>query len=397
MEKHYISLDTCTWIYIANGTEPVKHLEFIKDKLDKGNIHVLVSEIVINEWNQNKDKKVHVGTLKFYDDTLTSLKRLDKLIGEKPQYQFFGDIFNDEEDSNKDYLKSLIGKFSRKKSEVEEAINKNIQTVESIFNHENSILIKVNNEIKLKASELALQRKAPFKSKNSFADALILLSFIDYVIRNEIKGAKFISYNTEDFCEKKESNIILHHDLKPLFEETKSEFFHVVGKVLNTIEDNIMSEVTLRLIEDMQQDIFDEDDFYPCNECEGNNDGFGNFVNNWSEQDVINEYESNHENSKFQEIITGHCDWCNSLHVKCPMCDQITSISVHDYDEKVECNGGCGLIFFVESSDEYYTEDYAIKIIDHRMEKCQKCGEEFINEEGNIDICVKCENEYAYE
>lgn len=398
MKKHYICLDTCTWIYIANGTEPVKHLEFIKEELAKDNINVLVPEIVINEWIRNKDKKVHNFTLKLYDDTLISLKRMEKLIGEKSQYQFLGDIFNDNEDSNEDYFKSLIEKFSRKKTEIKEAINKNIQTVEKIFAHENCLIIKVTDEIKLKASELALQRKAPFKSKNSFADALIVLSFIDYVIKYEIEGAKFISYNTEDFCEKEEGNYILHHDLIPLFEETKSEFFHIVGKVLNTIENNIMSDTTLRLIEDMQQDIYDEDDFYPCNECDGNNEGFGNFVDNWYEIEIGNDYDKNHPFSKYTKAIVGNCEWCHSFHIKCPNCNSITSTNEIMIDEKIECEGGCGIIYTLESNqDTYYSGEYEIKIIDHRIRTCQKCGEEFVDVEGNVDVCIKCENEYAYE
>lgn len=140
------------------------------------------------------------------------------------------------------------------------------------------------------------------------------------------------------------------------------------------------------------------EEFYNCDECDGNNDGFGNYVDYWIKTSVINEYPSSHRNSKFDFAYTGVCEWCNTLHIECPCCHSVTAINIHQYDEKVECEGGCGIFFFIESDPSHRNMDsYEIKIIDHRVEECSACGEEYIDDGGNTGICKKCNEEYGTE
>lgn len=44
----------------------------------------------------------------------------------------------------------------------------------------------------------------------------------------------------------------------------------------------------------------------------------------------------------------GYCDWCNSLHVRCPNCGEVRAILEGSYGEPVECWGACGTRFLVE-------------------------------------------------
>lgn len=141
-------------------------------------------------------------------------------------------------------------------------------------------------------------------------------------------------------------------------------------------------------------DFFKEDyepDYTNCEECSGNRDGIGNIVNFWHEIEIENEYDKEGENSKYDNAVSGSCEWCNSLHIRCPKCDSINSLPESEFNTKKECEGGCGLIFFVDSSyDHDHTSEFSLKIIDHRKEECQKCGEEFINVE-SADSCKECE------
>jgi nucleoid DNA-binding protein len=387
---NYISLDTCTWIYIVNGTEPVSHLNFIKQELDKGNLRLILPKMVIEEWNRHKNDTVKKGTLKFFKETLLSLKRLAKLVGEELEEPFWA--FLKEEKKDGDDFKGLIEKFQAKKKQIEESVKSNIETVESIFKHSNTIIIEDTDKIKLKASELAISKKAPFIKKNSFADAIIVLSFIEYVKDKSIEGAKFISYNTDDFCKKENGKTELHPDLAPFFNDTKSEFYKIVGEVLNTIKENIVSEETLQLIKERQEDIFDDD--YSCEECDGNREGYGNVVAFWNEIDIVNEYDDTHQNSKYTTASVGSCEWCSALHIKCPKCDCVTCLSEYSFDENIECEGGCGITYFVDTSEDYeFIGERTIKIIDHRIVKCISCGVDFIDE-NCTETCDKCESEY---
>lgn len=139
-------------------------------------------------------------------------------------------LFDEKDD--KDYFKEITQKFKDKRKEVEDAIVENINLIDELFKHPTTIIITVENDIILKAGKFALEKKAPFLRKNSFADALIFFSFIKYVKTNGISGALFISYNTDDFCEKEKSKRDIHPDLEPDLKESESKFYTIVGVLI---------------------------------------------------------------------------------------------------------------------------------------------------------------------
>ena len=78
-----LCLDTCTWIYLANGTEPVKFLDFIANEVEKNNIKIILPEIIIDEWNRNKDDTVNKGTIIHFSQIIEGLERVKRLLGQK--------------------------------------------------------------------------------------------------------------------------------------------------------------------------------------------------------------------------------------------------------------------------------------------------------------------------
>ena len=138
-----------------------------------------------------------------------------------------------------------------------------------------------------------------------------------------------------------------------------------------------------------------EDDYYECEVCEGNNDGFGNIVRDWYERDIINEFDSSHKNSKYNTAEFARCDWCNSLHVKCPECDSVTGLPEMRFLENIECEGGCGMIFYVETDHMHdYESECDIYIKDYRERICVECQETFIDKDGDHDMCHICAEKY---
>ncbi len=198
---HYITLDTNTWIYLANGTEPVRLLKYIKQEVDKGNITILLPEIISKEWEAHKDKTVRQWSIKHFNDVTEAMKVILKLLGDRGERDTLRFLF--EERDEKDYFKDFIDIFKKKKKEIEDAISDNINLIDSLFKTKCTV-IEIKDEVYVKSGQFALEKKAPFKFKNSFADALIVFSFLDYVKSNSIQNAMFITYNTDDFCEKKE-------------------------------------------------------------------------------------------------------------------------------------------------------------------------------------------------
>ncbi len=408
---YYLTLDTNTWIYLANGTEPARLLTFVRQEVDKGNIKILVPDLIIKEWDKNKDKAVKQGSIKHFKDITQALDRIVKLLGDKAERNIINFLLDERED--KAYFTDFVETYKKKRNEIEEAISDNIKLIDDLFRHKTTEIIKVNEKEYVKAGQYALEKKAPFRNKNSFADALIVFSLLDYVKQKQIEGALFITYNTNDFCNKKDGKHDLHPDLKPDFEETKTKFYTIVGKAINTIKTDIVSKEELEWIKQMQEEAEWEKLIEYCQVCDGNKYNFGNEVYFNYKIDLVDERaELRNENPNqeqfefskhlpkaqpekyFDSIKVGYCSWCNTEHFKCPSCGAINALLDNEYNVRKECDG-CGLPFLVDRTydKDGIDEGHSYKIL-VETKICSKCGLEFENDGSDSDLCEKCEGEY---
>lgn len=441
MEKpiYYITIDTNTWIYLANGTEPSRLLHYLKEQVDKGCIILLMPRRIITEWDNGSDieklntgnaDKEKQGARKFLLDAGDKLKKVKMLLepeaGNKNSQQYTT--------KEKQELLQLIEHFQSKEAQfkiiVDEVIKENAELIDGLLHHESTIIIDPSDEVRLKASRYAEEKKAPFINKNSMADGLIVLSFLDYVKSNGIEGAYFVTYNKDDFCDKIGRDKI-HPDLKTDFDDTKSVFHTKISAILpliatstNKYEQTIafaqaldflpsltelITEEESELIDSIQEDI--EIEF--CRVCIETNGHSNEVYFSHTPHELFDERAPagffNKQQLKlnlsavksafnkpqyFNEIIVGYCNWCGSEHFKCPACDSINPLWEGEYDVRKECDG-CGLPFEVTrgSYDDGTESEY--QILKNRNE-CANCGDEYDDDGSGTNICQKCEDEYSY-
>ena len=123
--------------------------------------------------------------------------------------------------------------------------------------------------------------------------------------------------------------------------------------------DNI-SIAGAKLLEPFSQHIdFYNDGFYVCHECSGNKDDIGNYVDFTYEIKLDNGCNKSDQSTIFPLVSAGNCQWCNTLHIECPQCRAITSLID---DDKIECQGGCGLIFIKESENTSDGDSFSLKL-----------------------------------
>jgi hypothetical protein len=401
---HHITLDTNVWIYLANGTEPVKLLHYLNQEVKKGYIKLILPEIIIKEWDTNKENGVRQRSLKHFKDVKETLNRLLKLLGNKGERDFLALPFGDDDD--KDYFKDFIGKFRQKKEEIEDAVTENIELIDDLLkNH--SIIISADEGVYKKAGDFALEKKAPFKLKNSFADALIIFTLFDYLKKQSIENAIFVTYNTDDFCEKKNGKNFLHSDLKNEFKAVKCDFFKFVGEALNTINEDVISDEELALIEQRQNEENWSDSSEFCEICE-NNDRLSEVTFGYPieliDERVYEVIDPNQLSFEFAEkvaipatvtkpksIKVGHCDCCGTEHFICVDCETLNSVWQHEYGEEKKCED-CGLTYRIEIiTGRKGSQEGKVYIILKDTETCQKCGKEFDKNEIVENLCGDCE------
>lgn len=352
-------IDTNTWIYMANGynqeTEKYDdgyHFKLVGDLInliEKGQIRIIVNQVIIDEWNRNKEKtenliKKHLGTIEGVHGTIKGIKKkISKESGLKADEV-----------------------FEEYKKEVEKEIEKNrthiLEVEDLIFNK--SINIPIKNEIKITAADLALQKKAPFHNKNnSVGDAVILLSAVDYFQEAEydwIDNTIFVSNNSDDYCEKKGSKNI-HPDLVPYFRQASIQFEINIAKALN-LSQNIVKEI---------YEFFDYvESINPClADCKGMEYGMAKVF--YHEEVVvpiegkeIEYYNPNQLQFDFPNIkkatpedyiriqntntVTfkkGSCDFCGALHLRCDC-----GMDFYSYGSEMKIQCTCGK--FIEANED---------------------------------------------
>jgi len=405
---NYFCLDTCTWIYLSNGTEPVKFLEDLLYEINSENLVIILPKIVLDEWNRNKKNgSIADGVKRTFGDINKSIKDISVIIDKIGYTSKFLRLINEQE-SLKDNLDEAVKGLEKTKNDISSKIEDNISKIERIFNHCQTKIIDTPVDAVLAAGKIALEKKAPLHKKNGFADALIVLTFMDFLDKNQKDkdSSAFISYNKEDFCELEGKKCFLHSDLKPLFDKYNCKFYPILANALRELDHTLVDDEMIREIEELNN----YNDEYVCQLCEGYH-GYGNEVYFEPPFDIENEnqylFDKNHPSLPFDEVISikrtevtttlqvGYCNHCSTQYIKCQYCGDIRIIE-HDYDYDIEntliCS--CGIKYRWES---FFTKDAGEetfwKILDNRTTICQCCGDEFIDKT-ETETCSKCEDEY---
>ncbi len=141
----------------------------------------------------------------------------------------------------------------------------------------------------------------------------------------------------------------------------------------------------------------EEDNFTTCHACDGNRDGMGNFIRFDNNLELDNEFIDKIPESDYTSVSCGNCEWCNSLHIECPECGATTLMDENYANENIECEGGCGLIFKMDTTnDRENLSEFNLKLVDVRIKECVDCGEKFVDTQ-LLEICKKCEEKYNEE
>lgn len=371
----YLILDTNVWFYLANSFNSVrkdyedglhfKLLATLNDLVDKREIVLLTNDIIIKEWQDNK-KRAYILIEKYRKGTsdnsgpITNIKK-----------------FLPTEDS-----KQLSVLFEKYKANVEEIIENNEKHIESV---ENLLLkkctrIEVSKDAKIEASDLAVNKLAPFieGGKNSMADALILLSSIEYLLDRRNKYmydfplelfdySIFITLNKLDFSDPSNSKII-HPDLEHILGRVKMQYEPNLGEALNRVKSDLFDKKELEQLEKEANEAYWDEVVY-CEMCDPNEgDSLTlNIIEFENPIPIENElyespnqiklfnpdsFSSNEDKDPATDIHSaqiGYCSYCNAEYIKCQNCDTATHIPDHPDNVDIECEG-CGINYKISHS-----------------------------------------------
>ncbi|MEW4490515.1 PIN domain-containing protein [Thalassoglobus sp. JC818] len=225
---HYLILDTCVWVDLA--VFEVNLIAKLAKLVDDGKATVVLPELIRSEWDGCKRKIVDQITNQVVESRRSAL-----------QFQSF--VAEGDSNTVPDQISSVDPKALGAKIAA-----KRIVAIERILDSDETIGVSVSSNSRSLAIHHALEKKAPFRMRNSMADALIFFSAVEWANAMPEDRSVFVTHNTKDFSDEKrgeDDNAFkdrIAPELQSLIENNGLKYFVVVGRVLNEIEQFVATE-----------------------------------------------------------------------------------------------------------------------------------------------------------
>ena len=221
-------IDTCVWLDISKTTKGERILDLLTEFLEREEITLIIPEIILQEFDRNKERAItNAGK------SLSShFKKVKEMVIEHGDQNL------------KESVLSQLNDIDHKIPTLGENAFNSIQRIEELL--EKSQKINITDEIKLRATQRAIDKKAPFHlSKNSIGDAIIIESFADYKVKNQVQEFKliFVTHNKNDFSLKNGNQKLPHEDLEDIFDTPKTQYFINLPEALNSINAELVEHI----------------------------------------------------------------------------------------------------------------------------------------------------------
>jgi hypothetical protein len=213
-----VLVDTCVWLDMAKASSQSKNITILLNLRVEKLIDFIVPRIVLEEFDRNRNRVI----AEYAKSITTTLSRAREIVvqqGGRRRYKALYRLF-DQADSP----------IKTPKAVAEEAAEQIATLIRA------GDIVETTDAMKLRASERAMQKKAPFhRDKNSFNDALIIEVYEDYIRQHNKAGDRFafVTHNTRDFSDPLGNNKLPHPDFASLFSKRKSRYFINIGDALD--------------------------------------------------------------------------------------------------------------------------------------------------------------------
>ncbi len=225
---HYLILDTCVWVDLA--VSEFSLAAKLARLIDDGKASIVIPELVRTEWD---GCKMTIGT-QIANEVVAARRYAMRFVSFMDEIEFTN-LYTHVSSTDPISMGQQIAAHR-------------IAAIDAILNSDASICIPVSAQAKTLAIKHALEKKAPFRLRNSMADALIFLAAVEWVKDQKPDKSVFVTHNTKDFSDEKCSDDDvsfkerLAPDLQLLVEDNGMTFGAVIGRVLNDVEQSVATE-----------------------------------------------------------------------------------------------------------------------------------------------------------
>ena len=219
-------VDTCVWLDLAKDPKQSRNLQIIEELIDGKVIELIVPQTIVDEFRRNKARVVE-DYGKSVASTLNRAKDIVIQQGNRRRIRSAMRLLNDADyriPRPKDVATQIFGRIEKLLS--------------------SSPIIEVSDDVKLRASERALDGLAPFhRGKNSMNDAILIELYHSYMKSRAKSGDRFafVTHNLKDFSHPAANHKLPHPDIALFFSKIRSRYFISLGDALKTLKSKATS------------------------------------------------------------------------------------------------------------------------------------------------------------
>lgn len=225
-----ILVDTCVWLDLAKDYHQQPLLGVLEELIRQKQVSLILPRTVYDEFTRNKPRIADEG-----GRSLSSVLKRVKEVVEK-----FAD------GRRKRIVLEQLNDVDHKIPILGEIAIESIGRIEKLFNA--STIIEASNDVKLRAAQRAIERKAPFhRQRNGIDDSILIETYADVVKGKKAPGIRFgfVTHNTKDFSHPGANDKLPHPDIASFFSKIRSLYFISFAEALRRVQPTLVSDLMI--------------------------------------------------------------------------------------------------------------------------------------------------------
>jgi hypothetical protein len=228
---HKILIDTCVWLDLAKEPKQAPALGVVEELVRRGMMTLIVPRILLDEFQRNRERVAKDSARSLAAHFRVVKDAVTRAGGHKRRIRAVLSHLD-----NVDHKIPLVGGAA---AGVLDRIEKLLTAAP---------VIECPDGARLRASQRALEKKAPFHhQKNAMGDAVLIETYADCVRDRAASGVRFafVTHNKSDFSSEQDHRVP-HPDLSAIFSRSKSRFFINLPEALRRVEPSLVSDLMIQ-------------------------------------------------------------------------------------------------------------------------------------------------------
>ncbi len=224
-------IDTSVWLDLAKDQRQIPVLGVVEEMVNLGMVTLIVPRVVLDEFRRNRERIAKESAKSLSAHFRLVKDAVTKIGGNKRRVRVILSHLDDV-----DHKIPIVGGAA---SDALDRIEKLLAA---------SSIIEPSETVTLRASQRALEKRAPFhRERNAMADAILIETYAECVRDKTTPRVRFafVTHNKNDFSVVNGNQKIPHPDIANLFSRIKSLYFINLPEALRRVEPSLVTDIML--------------------------------------------------------------------------------------------------------------------------------------------------------